>query len=731
MKRLFNYIGLSMLSAMTLVSCSDKFLDEKINYDSVGLDVYNNFDGANARLSDIYQLCLPSGYSEIAWNNPSTGTPDLASKSTEEYCGFSNFVNPQTPMTTDNSGNRVPSFFDNENKVRSNIYGSIRNINDVIEGVSGGTLSSAEKDRILGQAYFFRAWCYYNLVRWYGGVPIVAEVQEPKADAVTPRSTAKECIDFILADLEMSAKLLADYTMNGTGWDSNNWGRVTTGTALALKGRVLLLWASPLFNRSNDPERWTSAYKQMADDLSSITACGYHLYQTTENVNGSDFAKLFTVNGINPEAVFVTLYNNQVGEGTDTQKNNLWERYIRPLNTTGRSGLEASAMLVDMFPMSDGRVPAEVKEAGFYTKLKASEILNIDEDNPTASYLKMYPFVDRDPRFYRTFAFPGVRWAFNGDASRKDPHYTSNGTQYSLWNYVWYANATDKEDMEGTSYGADYLGSDPCGIYVRKRSDDYDVNKQQLYSYDATHAYSGFTNSAAPYLELRFAEVLLNLAEVACGANDISGALGYLNQVRRRAGVPDITTADFEGEAQAACMSAILYERQVEFAYEGKRFEDCRRWMLYDGGAVKVPGAPDSWTLTGWGGNTCTWLGFKPLNGQRRDKMQFYVTSGYGGLDEDPCTSSRCAPLDYQTDNLSEQTAVLQNWYKNNLKRKRVKGDARDQNKVELYMDFHPEYYIIGLCSRAQAENKQLPQTIGWEDMNNPGSKGTFDPLEE
>lgn len=49
----------------------------------------------------------------------------------------------------------------------------------------------------------------------------------------------------------MSAKLLAPYTMNG-GWDSGNFGRITTGTALALKGRVLLLWASPLFNRAND-----------------------------------------------------------------------------------------------------------------------------------------------------------------------------------------------------------------------------------------------------------------------------------------------------------------------------------------------------------------------------------------------------------------------------------------------------------------------------------------------
>ena len=86
---------------------------------------------------------------------------------------------------------------------------------------------------------------------------------------------------------------------------------------------------------------------------------------------------------------------------------------------------------------------------------------------------------------------------------------------------------------------------------------------------------------------------------------------------------------------QAACMSAVLYERQIELAYEGKRFDDLRRWMLFDGGTDKVDGAPASWTLTGWGGNTCTWLGFTELNkNQRRDNMEFRLNDtkyGVGG----------------------------------------------------------------------------------------------------
>lgn len=186
---------------------------------------------------------------------------------------------------------------------------------------------------------------------------------------------------------------------------------------------------------------------------------------------------------------------------------------------------------------------------------------------------------------------------------------------------------------------------------------------------------------------------------------------------------------------QAACMSAILYERQIEFAYEGKRFDDLRRWMLYDGGTGKVEGAPSTWTLTGWGGNTCTWLGFKPLNGQRRENMEFRVADKYGvggtTADSDPLLNNggtRCAAVDLRKE-LEPQLETLKTWYNENLVRKDKKGDSYDQNKVKLYMNFLPRYYFLGLTQGTQNNNKALEQTIGWEDSQHGGSMGTFDPL--
>ena len=79
-------------------------------------------------------------------------------------------------------------------------------------------------------------------MKWYGGVPIITEVQEPVESSVVPRSSAKDCFKFICDDLERAETLLAPFTGAGQWMSGDNYGRVTSGTALALKGRTLLLY---------------------------------------------------------------------------------------------------------------------------------------------------------------------------------------------------------------------------------------------------------------------------------------------------------------------------------------------------------------------------------------------------------------------------------------------------------------------------------------------------------
>lgn len=716
----FKILTLSVLTSVAFASCSDDFLQDKKNYDNVTSELYNSYIGAKGRVDNLYAWCLPDANSNPGARNNSTGLADDQSKCTEEYSGFGVFVDPQSPLTTMSGTNPVPDYFQAQaNSIMTSAWGRIRNINEVIGGIQRGTLSQEEKNELLGQALFLRAWCYYNFVKWYGGVPIIREWLDTTSDSFTPRSSTKDCIEFICEDLDNAAEMLKVATTGGWS-DASNYGRVTSGTALALKGRVLLLWASPIFNRTNDRQRWQDAFDAISASIPVINSCGYALaYETNPGTNAEGWAKMFSeINQKNSEAIFVSLYNTIASGGVpDYSHNNGWEHGIRPSNTRGGGGKTPSAMIVDLFPMRDGKHPSK----------------------SSVSYDSNYPFMDRDPRFYRTFAFPGVRWAFDGEPNNAGMH-SQTGKDFELWNYVWYSKDTDRENVEsGNNYGPDNLLGNVKGMYVRKRTDDLDVNGSPRYVFNTSN---GFRYSASPYMEIRYAEVLLNYAEAACmiGRTDI--AVEQLKRIRHRVGYADGMEGLDGLSSQNACMAAILYERQVELAFEGKRFDDMRRWMLFDGGAVAVPGAPSSWNLTGWDGNTCAWLGVRPMNGQRRDNMEFRVTVqvngglggekyGADGSDPDPLANvARCAAVDLRNSDLTSQLNTLKSWYNNRLERNKKKGDAYTSDKQELFIDFQPRYYLLGFSQGAMSNNVGLPQCIGWDDFNT-GGPGTFDPLAE
>ena len=139
---IFRLFGIG-LTVAALASCSESFLDDKKDSDNFGPEIYNNLDGATLRVNSVYGECLPNPSAAAGWNNNCTGIySDIQSKATEEYCGISSssetsFVNPQYEMDAI-TGNRVPDYFQNEQKHLSNVWGRIRNINDV--AVNGQSL---------------------------------------------------------------------------------------------------------------------------------------------------------------------------------------------------------------------------------------------------------------------------------------------------------------------------------------------------------------------------------------------------------------------------------------------------------------------------------------------------------------------------------------------------------------------------------------------------------------
>jgi hypothetical protein len=135
-------------------------------------------------------------------------------------------------------------------------YFKIRTINMFIRDVNAGTMAADVKKRFLAQAYFWRAYRYFELAKVYGGVPLVttpldAVGDEAKAAALIPRSNAAAVFALIKSDLDSCIRYLP-----GKWPKPDDYGRITSGAAAAFQGRVLMTYASAQFNPTNDRTRW-------------------------------------------------------------------------------------------------------------------------------------------------------------------------------------------------------------------------------------------------------------------------------------------------------------------------------------------------------------------------------------------------------------------------------------------------------------------------------------------
>jgi hypothetical protein len=412
----------------------------------------------------------------------------------------------------------------------TNNYGKIRTINSFIYDLNvDKKMEIGAKNRLISQALFFRSWRYFELVKLYGGVPMITTPQyavgiEAREATFVGRNTTTECYNQMVADLDTAIKYLP-----GT-WasPSTNWGRITKGAAAALKGRILLYSASPQFNPSDVTSKWQASYQANKQAYDVLTANGAKLF--------ADYGKLWFTEVGNTEAVFLTGYNTSTGD--QQRRNSGWEASNRPKYSTvsgGGSNLPSWDM-VKAYPMKDGKV------AGDATSKYA--------------YSDQTFYKNRDPRFDKTIAFNGCTWNM------------TNVPNNRLWTYF----------VSGKSIENAGTNASNTGFYCRKALQTTDVASSTL-------DFSNTAYSGTDWIEIRFAEVLLNLAESATGIGKLDEAYTQLKVVRARAGIEAGTDGMYGLKAnmsRAEMFNAILTERQVEFAFEGKRFWDLRRWRLLE-----------------------------------------------------------------------------------------------------------------------------------------------------
>ncbi|MGM8360943.1 RagB/SusD family nutrient uptake outer membrane protein [Flavobacterium sp. ARAG 55.4] len=655
------YIVVTLLLVLGIFSsCSDDFLEDKKQYKYYDEEFYQGEDRVTQYVNNLYYDFFDGYKTPTAIRVGSFTTTETSY--TEELGGISNLINPNITLVNaqDASGYYGPALRDAFDNVP---YNRIRDCNAMLENIDvlGSNLPQQFRDRVKGQMYYLRALQYYDLMRTYGGVPIVTTVQvasNSDESIKIPRGSVTEVVNQIVADLDQAAALLPP------NWDAANYGRFTKGAAMAQKSRVLLTYASPLFNKNwdTDMSRWDAALAAGLAAETQLTQDGYGLYGT----NAKQWAEMFYVNNnaFNKEAITIKLLSD--GNTGSLFSNNSWERSIRLASQGGQGsgGVDVPKRMIDLFPTSTGARPV----AG-------------------TNYDPFLFFKDRDPRFYRTFGFSGCYWPYNNTI-------TTSTTQPTVWAYRWSTNATT-----GVAYS---MGNDVASpAFVRKMSSPTVSNA------------SNFQFSGTDIMEYRYAELLLNIAECYAAKNDITNTITYLGKIRNRVGIPSANNYGIGTlGSKYAALEACLYERSVELAYEGKRFYDIQRWMLYS----------DDASLND---DTNAKLGIPAINGTQRIGNYLHYKNGISATNTDPLATARAGiSVDPDASNFAAQITALSNFYTANFELRSPPTPMDAVNNVATNIDWKSNYYIMGLNLTVLSQNPWLTQTKGWNDAS--GNSGTY-----
>lgn len=440
------------------------------------------------------------------------------------------------------------------------MYLAIREANVALENLPTATFTNATlKDRLIGESYFLRAYYYQQLLRFYGGVPLISKSYGLNEDYTVARSSYDDCVKFIVSDLDNAIKLL-------DGKPSTP-GRATKLSAMALKARVLLYAASDLHDgptaKAKSPvlatyqnidllaypsgdraARWQAAKAAAKAVLDATTGYKMNLTAPVSAEEGKNNYNAIAMGGqsavADPAAASELLFQ-RTHTALYTQEDNWPLGGIHYGINNGPNGYHNWAgntpiqQLVDDYEMMDG------------TKF--------DWNNATH---KAAPYENRDPRFYASVLYDGAPWKPRpADVSALDP---ANQIQ--------------------TGYYDDGKGGLLNGIDTRESAvENWNGSRTHYYTrkfIDPNPALADNQSSAQviPWPFIRYTEMALSYAEASLETGDEAEALKWINKIRFRSGMPAVN------DKGTALRDRLRNERRIELSYEEHRYHDARRWMI-------------------------------------------------------------------------------------------------------------------------------------------------------
>jgi starch-binding outer membrane protein, SusD/RagB family len=427
------------------------------------------------------------------------------------------------------------TFFVNNGIVNSawqQAYKLIQRANLHLAGMENGksSVSPAVFGRIKAEALVLRAWGYFHLMYWFGDVPYYK--QFPKVEEIL--NATRTPVATIVADLykDLDEAVAALDAANASPILAN--GRISKGAALGLKAKLALL---------------------IKDNATAAAACKTVIDGGQYGLNPS-FFNLFTLAGQTTNASREVLFNQTYP--TDLNEPQNWGMWITvPRQITGsQSSHFPSQALIDRFEDRSGN------------RIDAS-----------ATYDPFNPKLNRDRRLQWTIYMPGDTMTYTVQQSPSLPYIQPKEKAiFTIYTNVrrrfnWNTNVFD--NVAGGNN--DWIGAQAAGIQwqVSATGSRGGVGYVWRKYVDSTQIHSALKTG---YVLMRYADILLMYAEAKIELNQIDNTVrDAINLVRRRAGQPDVTAND-----QATLRRIVRNERAVEFAGEGLRLFDLRRWDIYD-----------------------------------------------------------------------------------------------------------------------------------------------------
>ncbi|MDO4179987.1 MAG: RagB/SusD family nutrient uptake outer membrane protein [Bacteroidales bacterium] len=457
------------------------------------------------------------------------------------------------------------------NKWRPYDYTLIRDLNQFLQGVKESTaVDEATKKTYIGEAKYIRAWLYFCMGRTLGGVPIMGDevyTYDPNMDITTlqvPRSTEAELYDYVISECREAADMLSKST-NTNSARANYWVCKMLEARAALTAASLATYNTaqehPLLRTEGGeigiPASRAQEYYQtaLAAAKDVIENGPYTLMTTRENTVSAladNFYKAVCQKDGNTEVIWTRDYISPGQTHNFTQCN--LPKSIE--QDTGSDNLSALLNTVEAFEP----INASEEQRGTTVPFEVGT-----PDNPVFFDQPTDLFEQRDPRLMGSILVPGS--TFGGQAIELQ------AGQLVRENGSWVEKTSSRNSYDDnhnliTANNGPFAGNEReinrTGFYIRKYLDE-------------TPAAGTIGRGSAMWnVYFRLSEAYLMAAEATweLSRNDKDAtALAYINKVRERAGIQPLTTIDH---------ARIMHEYQVEFAFEGHRWWNLKRWMQAD-----------------------------------------------------------------------------------------------------------------------------------------------------